>query len=116
MDALHNVFVILNIFVAVAFLLSGIDDLFIDIYYWVRELYRKIALRKRIQPVTHSDLANEPEKWTAIWIPAWHEHEVIDKMVMNTLEAVEYRNYDIFVGVYPQPFVKVAQQLLQYLS
>jgi bacteriophage N4 adsorption protein B len=101
MDALHNVFVILNIIVAVGFLLSGIDDLFIDIYYWLRELYRKVALRKRIQPVTHSDLANEPEKWTAIWIPAWHEHEIIDKMVINTLEAIEYRNYDIFVGVYP---------------
>ena len=97
----HEVFVILNIIVAVAFLISGIDDLFIDIFYWTRELYRKLVLRKRIRPVSEADLSGVPEKWAAIWIPAWHEHEVIDKMILNTLESLDYDNYDIFVGVYP---------------
>jgi len=97
----HEIFVVLNIIVAVAFLVSGIDDLFIDIFYWGRELYRKVVIRKRIRPVTQGDLSSIPQKWAAVWIPAWHEDGVIDKMVLNTLESLDYRNYDIFVGVYP---------------
>jgi adsorption protein B len=97
----HKVFVVLNIIVAVGFLVSGIDDLFIDLFFWIRELYRKVVLRRRIRPITEKDLASIPEKWAAVWIPAWHEHEVIDKMLLNTLESLAYRNYDIFVGTYP---------------
>jgi adsorption protein B len=97
----HRIFVILNIFVAVGFLLSGIDDLVVDIFYWLRRLYRKLFFGRRIHPVTEKDLAGIAEKRTAIWIPAWHEHEVIDKMLLNTLESLDYRNYDIFVGTYP---------------
>jgi len=98
---MHQIFIVLNIIVAVAFLLSGIDDLFIDLFYWTRELYRKVVLRKQIHPITQADLAKVPEKWAAVWIPAWQEHEVIDKMLLNTLESLDYRNYDIFVGTYP---------------
>jgi adsorption protein B len=97
----HRVFVILNIVVAVSFLLSGIDDLFVDAFYWLRRLYRWLFLRRRIRRVTEADLASLPEKWVAIWIPAWHEHEVIDKMLLNTLESLDYRQYHIFVGTYP---------------
>ena len=97
----HRVFVILNVLVAISFLLSGIDDLFVDSFYWLRRLYRRLFLQDRIRRVTEADLAGIPEKWTAIWIPAWHEHEVIDKMLLNTLESLDYRNYDIFVGTYP---------------
>ena len=97
----HKLFVVLNVLVAVSFLLSGIDDLFVDAFYWLRRLYRWLFLQSRVRPVTETDLAGIPEKWAAIWIPAWHEHEVIDKMLLNTLESLDYRNYDIFVGTYP---------------
>src|SRR5579864_5939683 len=97
----HRVFVILNVVVAVSFLLSGIDDLFVDSFYWLRRLYRRLFLQGRLRRVTETDLAGIPEKWAAIWIPAWHEHEVIDRMLLNTLESLDYRNYDIFVGSYP---------------
>src|SRR5438552_2651066 len=98
---IHRIFVTLNIVVAVGFMLSGIDDLVVDVFYWVRQLYRKLFVGRRIHSVTEKDLAGVAEKWTAIWIPAWHEHEVIDKMLLNTLESLDYRNYDIFVGTYP---------------
>lgn len=94
-------FVVLNVIVAVSFLLSGLDDLFIDIYYWLHRLYRKLFLRRKIHPVTETDLVRNPEKWTAIWIPAWHEHEVIDRMLHNTIESLAYSKYDIFIGTYP---------------
>lgn len=96
-----RLFIVLNVIVAVSFLLSGLDDLFIDIYYWLHKLYRKLFLRHHIHPITETDLARNPEKWTAIWIPAWHEHEVIDRMLHNTLESLAYTRYDIFVGTYP---------------
>ena len=69
-NSMHQIFIVLNIIVAVAFLLSGIDDLFIDLFYWTRELYRKVVLRKQIHPITQADLAKVPEKWAAVWIPA----------------------------------------------
>ena len=34
-------------------------------------------------------------------IPAWHEDAVIGQMLRNTLATVEYKNFDIFVGTYP---------------
>ena len=34
-------------------------------------------------------------------IPAWQEAGVIKKMLLNTLNTIDYRNYFIFVGVYP---------------
>jgi adsorption protein B len=97
----HEIFVVLNVVVAVVFLLTGLDDLFVDAFYWGRKAYRKFVVSHHIRPVTESDLANIPEKWTAIWIPAWHEQDVIDKMLLNTLESLDYHKYDIFVGVYP---------------
>jgi len=98
---IHRLFVLLNVLVAVSFLLSGIDDLFVDLYYWLRRLYRTLFLRHQIRRVKEADLASIPEKWAAIWIPAWHEQDVIDKMLLNTLDSLNYHNYDIFVGTYP---------------
>ena len=98
---LQEAFIVLTAFVAVSFLLSGIDDFFIDAYYWIRLLYRALFLRHTIRPVRQQVLCAIPEKWTAIWIPAWHEHEVIGKMVKHTIESMNYQNFDIFVGTYP---------------
>lgn len=98
---MHRAFIILNVIVAVSFLLSGIDDLFVDVYYWLRKIYRKLFVRRRIRRVTEDDLDSVPEKRAAIWIPAWQEADVIDRMLKNTIESLKYRSYDIFVGTYP---------------
>ncbi len=98
---MNGFFIILTALVAVSFLLSGIDDFFIDAYYWIRLLYRNVFLREKIRPIRQQVLCSIPEKWTAIWVPAWHEHEVIDKMLSHTIETLVYKNYDIFVGAYP---------------
>jgi adsorption protein B len=97
----HSIFTILIAIAAIGFFLSGCDDLFIDLYYWIRRFWRALFFRKRIRPVTEKDLSQVPEQWTAIWIPAWHEAGVIDKMLLNTMESLNFRNYDIFVGTYP---------------
>ena len=97
----HHVFVILNVIVAVGFLVSGLDDLFVDVYYWLRELYRNTFVKHRIRPITEDDLEGKPEQWTAILIPAWLESKVIGQMLQNAVETLSYSNYDIFVGTYP---------------
>lgn len=86
--------------VAVFLLLSGLDDIFVDMYYWFHHLFD----RKRFNRYRYSDpsrLSQLPEKPIAIFVPAWHEHEVIDRMLTNAVTTIQYSRYDIFVGVYP---------------
>lgn len=98
---MHSLVTILIAIAAIGFFFSGFDDLFIDLYYWIRRFWRALFFRKGIRPVTEKDLSQVPEQWTAIWIPAWHEAGVIDKMLLNTMESLNFGNYDIFVGTYP---------------
>jgi bacteriophage N4 adsorption protein B len=101
LSMLVKLFSFLTTIVAVGFLISGMDDLFIDIYYWCRELYRAVFKRHKIRPLTIQDLNRAPEKWTAVFVPAWQEHAVIKDMLRNALEIFDYENYDFFVGTYP---------------
>ncbi len=85
----------LTSFSAVAILISGLDDLFIDGCYY------SLRWRARRAPVTEDELRALPEQCIAIMIPAWHEDAVIARMLRNTLNTLDYRNFEIFVGVYP---------------
>ncbi|HTK81300.1 MAG TPA: glycosyl transferase family protein [Bacteroidota bacterium] len=88
-------------FVVAAFLfLSGLDDLFIDMYYWFHHLFAKKKFNKYTY-ASADNLHEVPEKSIAIYVPAWHEQDVIDKMLSNACQTIQYKNYDIFVGVYP---------------
>ena len=90
----------LTAFSAVGILVSGLDDLFIDVCYHVSQLYRR-ARRARYPAVTEAELRALPEQAVAIMIPAWHEDAVIASMLRNTLRTVDYANFEIFVGTYP---------------
>ena len=98
---MFRIFVVLTTIVACGFLISGLDDLFIDLYYWWRELYRKVFKKSKIRPVTKRELDIIPEKWVAVFIPAWQEQGVVQKMLVNTLQSFDYENFDIFLGTYP---------------
>lgn len=91
---------VLTAFTAVAILVSGLDDLFVDVCYYGCELQRRVSRSQEIA-YTEADLRSLPEQHIAIMIPAWHEDAVIAQMLKNTLATVEYRNFDIFVGTYP---------------
>lgn len=86
--------------VAVLILLSSIDDLFVDAWYWVREIYRSIFVRRRYRSLKEEDLHAVQEKPLAIMIPAWLEYDVIAPMLENMVSTLDYRNYMIFVGTY----------------
>ncbi|MFA7159938.1 MAG: glycosyl transferase family protein [Kiritimatiellia bacterium] len=91
----------LFIFLVIIFLISGLDDLFVDMVYYTRAAFRAIFRRRLIKPVTRARLNSVPEKPIAIMVPAWNESDVIDKMLLNTVTTLDYKNYHVFVGTYP---------------
>ena len=89
---------IVTAFVGVVILLSSIDDLFVDAWYWVREIYRSLTVRRRYRRLTAAQLRAAREQPMAIMVPAWLEYDVIAPMLANMVSTLEYKNYAIFVG------------------
>jgi adsorption protein B len=87
--------------VAVIFLFSGLDDLFIDLYFGIRSLYRRLFITPKHRPLTEEQLLQATEQPIAVLIPAWDESAVIRRMLENTIRVLNYTNYHIFVGTYP---------------
>ena len=74
--------------VSVIFLLSGLDDLFIDACYLLRAAWRRVAVTPRYAPLAEQKLLDKPEQPVAIMLPAWDESAVIRPMLMNTLRTL----------------------------
>lgn len=85
---------------AVIILISSLDDLFIDLWYWVREIRRSFTVKRKYKPLTATQLRAVPEQPLAIMVPAWLEYDVIALMLENMVSTLEYKNYSIFVGTY----------------
>lgn len=87
--------------VAIIFLISGIDDLFVDLVFVVRSVYRKYVIARKYPRLTERHLYAKPEQRVAVMIPAWDEAAVIRAMLENTVRTIQYSNFTIFVGTYP---------------
>jgi bacteriophage N4 adsorption protein B len=85
----------------VVYLISGLDDLIVDVVYYGRVLFRTLFRRRQIKPLTQEQIESVPEKLTVVIVPAWDESNVIARMLLNTINSVRYKNYYIFVGTYP---------------
>jgi len=85
---------------AVIIFISSVDDFFIDIYYWIREIYRARFIFRRYSPLRLHALQEPPEKWLAIMIPAWQEDKVIGRMVDHLISTMEFSRYMVFIGTY----------------
>jgi len=92
---------LLTAVVGVVFLVSGTDDLFIDICYLLRVLYKRLFVVPRYPALREQELRARPEQPIAVMIPAWQESSVIRQMLLNTRSRLDYTNYVIFVGTYP---------------
>lgn len=93
---------------ASALLLSGLDDLVplvICSLHWLSRLLRGKEIPLRVLEIS--------ERRIAIFVPCWKESGVIGNMIRHNLAAIHYRNFDFFLGVYPndQPTVAVASHL-----
>lgn len=89
------------IVIAVVIFISGLDDLFIDLFYWVRRTWRALTVYSRHEQMNHKALLGVDEKPLAIMVPAWQEHGVIGKMAQLAATTLDYENYHIFIGTYP---------------
>lgn len=91
----------LALFAGVGFLLFAINDLLVDLIYFVRRLWRAANVRRRY-PRTFASyyIFNKDPGFIAVLVPAWDEAAVIASMLRSTLERIDYDNYRIFVGHY----------------
>ncbi|MGH9663526.1 MAG: glycosyltransferase, partial [Bryobacteraceae bacterium] len=86
---------------AVYILISGLDDLVVGlacVFDWMR---RALLGRGGLPRPADSELPALPQKRIAIFVPAWQEDAVIADMAAHNIAAIRYRNYDFFVGAYP---------------
>jgi adsorption protein B len=86
---------------SLAILLSGLDDLLVDLlwaYGWLKDRLHPLA---RLFPPGERQLEAAPKRRIAILIPLWKEHKVIRNMLEHNLAAVRYQDYDIIAGAYP---------------
>lgn len=92
---------LLSLVVLVLLFLFGLDDLFIDCYYWVRRIRRKFTVYTNNSHANPDDLFIPKQKPIAILIPAWQEVGVVGPMAESAAKTLDYENYQIFVGTYP---------------
>lgn len=85
---------------AIVIIISSVDDILIDVYYWTRRIHRHFKLGPDHQRLSESDLHAKPEQPFAIMVPAWHEYDVIAPMLEAMIAALDYRSYRIYVGTY----------------
>ncbi|ECD3968697.1 glycosyl transferase family protein, partial [Salmonella enterica subsp. enterica] len=65
---------------AIMMLISGLDDLFIDVVYWLRRVKRSLSVYRRYPRMNYRELYKPDEKPLAIMVPAWNETGVIGNM------------------------------------
>ncbi|MGU9850142.1 cyclic di-3',5'-guanylate-activated glycosyltransferase NfrB [Pseudomonas koreensis] len=86
---------------ALLMFILGLDDLFIDLVYWFRKLIRRWRIYEKFERADEQRLYTIPEKPLAIMVPAWNEVGVVGEMARLAASTIDYENYQIFVGTYP---------------
>jgi adsorption protein B len=86
---------------ALLMFILGLDDLFIDLVYWGRRLIRRWRIYEKFERADEERLYAIPEKPLAIMVPAWNEVGVVGEMARLAASTIDYENYQIFVGTYP---------------
>jgi adsorption protein B len=86
---------------AVAILISGLDDVTVDLAWAAEWVHRKLRPRASIFPPGPRQLEAAPRHRIAILLPLWHEAEVIARMLEHNIAAIRYPDYHIFAGAYP---------------
>jgi adsorption protein B len=80
--------------VAAWILVSGLDDLFITLVHLLQS-------RRRFDRPSRRALRRKSQRPIAIFIPLWQEDGVIEQMLERNLASIDYHNYHIFAGIYP---------------
>jgi adsorption protein B len=96
------------IFITV-FIILSFDDLVWDII----TIFKKKKIKE--QNISYEVLEKEIPGFMAIVVAAYKEEAVLERVILNFINSVEYPNimYDVFLGVYPNdyPTLNIAQKL-----
>ena len=100
-DILTRIAAELALFAGAGFLLFAINDVLVDLIYFVRRLWRGATIYSRYPRAFASYFVFRKNPGPiAILVPAWDEAAVIAAMLKATLERLDYDDYRIFVGHY----------------
>jgi len=86
---------------AFAILISGLDDLLIDLAWAAAWLHSKLRPAASLFPPGPRQLDSAPKRRIAILLPLWHEDAVIARMIEHNSASIRYPDYHIFAGAYP---------------
>ena len=92
---IYDIFQILLWVTAIMLVISGLDDLYMDLLYWI---YRK---KYKAKMPDFNEMFDKEEKPIAIILGAWRESSVIGRTLSYAVRNLKYQNYRFFVGVYP---------------
>ena len=82
---------------AAAMFANQLEDLFVDLNYFVRGLHRRAKRHVSLEALRTVD-----QRRTAILVPAWQEADVIQQMLDHNLSAIDYDRdrFEFFIGTY----------------
>ncbi|MCC6865097.1 MAG: phage adsorption protein NrfB [Ignavibacteria bacterium] len=92
---MQEVFTVLLWICSILLVISGIDDVLVDLLYWFNRWKYYRSLPKM------DDVLSAGENSIALVICAWREYKVIGRTLTYALSKMRYSNFTIFVGVYP---------------
>ena len=88
-------------FAGAGFLLFAVNDVLVDLIYFVRKAWRSLTIYNRYPRAFASYFVFKSNPgFLAILVPAWDESAVIASMLRATLDRLDYDDYRIFVGHY----------------
>jgi len=90
-----EVFTVLLWICSALLVVSGVDDVLVDLLYW----FNRWKYRRSLPNLDDVLAANESS--IALIICAWREYKVIGRTLTYALSKLRYTNYTIFVGIYP---------------
>jgi len=96
----RDIAIVLAWIVVVIFIISGAEDLIYDIGLYCWKIIKRLRFRSRPR-LTLNKLRSRVQQRIAVFVPTWEEANVIGLMVENLIKTVEYRNFYIFIGTYP---------------
>lgn len=90
------------LFAVVGLAIGGLDDVLVDLLFFMRRFWRKFTIYARHPRMTTATLpASSKPGCVAILVPAWREADVIGQMLAHALASWPDDDYRIFVGLYP---------------
>jgi hypothetical protein len=92
---IYDIFQILLWVTAIMLVITGLDDMYMDLLYWI---YRK---KYKAKMPDFNEMFDKAEKPIAVILGAWKESSVIGRTLSYAVRNLKYKNYRFFVGVYP---------------